>query len=49
MAVTVLSAAAGAKEVVVPKRNTISGRGSYTIASETYNPCKPVEIGRTTT
>jgi hypothetical protein len=49
MAVTVLSSAAGAKEVVTPRRNTISGKGSYTIASETYSPLKPVEIGRTTT
>lgn len=39
---------AGVVEVTVPKRNTISGKGSYTIKSETQSPLKPVEIGRTT-
>ena len=40
---------AGVVEVTIPKRNTISGKGSYTIKSETQSPFKPVEFGRTTT
>ena len=39
----------GVVEVTVPKRNTISGKGSYNIKSETQSPFKPVEFGRTTT
>jgi hypothetical protein len=44
-ATTVLPAVAGhtVKEVTLPRSNTISGLGSYSIKSETYDPRKYID------